>query len=191
MKHPKYSVLARGIVCALALAACSGGSEGDSSDDAGDAGAAPPAEFTCDDWRDIYCTVLGSCTSTLESDCRETVASIECASDAELDRCVPALESAVSSCEDLPSECGARDVADRTEAVSACETYKVEFCEWFVPCNPGYTQSSCLAEVDGGMRCEDFYGVRPGFDQCLSDLDTAACSPSVPESCSGVLISEF
>lgn len=183
MKHSKWvrQALCWGAVVLL-VGACSGGSD-DDDDDGNGGGTGSPS---CQQWQQAICDLVERCGADPRT-CREQATAVACVSDAEAERCSAAL--AAATCDGpLPSGCDLPDIADPGPAIEKCELFIETLCNRGEECEPG-SRDQCVTDVSDALPCSQALGIKPAFDQCLSDVAVLDCdATSSPPACQGVIL---
>jgi hypothetical protein len=172
----------------FALAACNG--EDEKPGDTQNSCEAPEGErgtAECKRYHAAYCDLASQCGQEL-CDCIDQQSAVACVSDAEAMRCANALPSA--SCSGVPAGCDVPDIADRGVAMAGCEQLLTTICNFQTRCR-GMDPAECLPEVRMLLDCSAALGLKPIYDQCLTDIDGLACTEmELPESCTGAVLLE-
>jgi len=140
----------------------------------------------CQRWHAAICAWASECGTMTHCECVDQASAISCASEAEATRCAEGLESL--ACSSPPSGCDLTDIADRAPARAACERYIATVCAR-QDCT-GVDPATCAADGALELDCSTAVGVTPSFEQCITELETLACTAD-PSSCDGVLLFDF
>jgi len=182
MKHRAWVRWVSSVGALLLVGGCSGSSNDDDDDDGSVNGAGSP---TCQQWQTSICNFAERCGGNAAL-CREQAPGIACLSDAEAQRCTAEFEAA--ACTSLPTGCDFSDIADPAPAIDKCNAFIQAICSRGEECEPG-TQQDCLTQAAGSLNCAAAIGIKPSFDQCLSEVAVLDCeATSAPVSCQGVVL---
>jgi hypothetical protein len=175
------------VLCALAVG-CHGGDDDDDKAPTCSVPADARGSDACHAWQRAICNYAGKCGTLVQCDCIAQARAITCASDEEATRCTQALASAACSATNDLSGCDLVDMADPAPAVTACQAYVATFCVADERCGGG-SAAVCATDAMNQIDCSAAIGVQPSMDQCLSEIETLACSAaSAPKSCDNVLL---
>ena len=173
-----------GIVAVLGVAlvatAC-GGDDPEPEDPHCEPPAGERGTAECKRWHAALCDYASECGAYSHCTCVDQASAIACTSDAQATACVEQIESA--SCSEPPFGCDLVDLADRGVAQAGCEQFITTICGAQQRCT-GDDPTTCAAEVRVQVDCTLAVGLKPAFDQCITELQTLACSATeAPESC--------
>jgi hypothetical protein len=158
---------------------------GDDQDPQGD-GDGPNAEpGTCNAWKISLCDAVTRCSFDTQEECETDVGYVMCKADAPVGRCARELEDA--DCDELPKDCDARDIADRSLPQKVCQDLQEASCEWSLTCGYELSLEACLANQASVQPCSDFTAVLPGYEDCLEAVRFQPCNGTLPASCQGLL----
>ncbi len=160
---------------------------GDDQDPQGENdGEGPDAEpGSCNAWKISLCDAVTRCSFNTEEECETDVGYVMCQDDAPLARCARELEDA--DCDELPKDCEARDIADRSLPGQVCQDLQEASCEWSLTCGYELSLESCLANQAAAQPCSEFTAVLPGYEDCLEAVRFLPCDGTLPASCQGLL----
>lgn len=163
-----------------------GGSSGDSSADDSDE-EYEAEEGSCNGWKVAYCEAVDLCGSVEErTRCHDAAGYVVCKSDAAFASCQTKLEAIQreSECSDWPEGCEPSDLADPTDAFTACRRVYRGICEWRQYCNPLTTVDDCEAEMETQVPCSSYYAVNADVaETCIAGYQVVGCGEYVPNEC--------
>lgn len=179
------------LVLFVTLTGCHGGDDDDNAPSC-PAPANPRGSDACHAWQKAICSYATKCGTLTQCTCVDQASAISCISDDEATRCAQALGSASCSGTSDLAGCDLTQMADPAPAVAACQTYVSTVCTWAEGCGAG-AASDCETMLMGTgsnmIDCSRAIGVKPIFDQCLTDLAKLSCSASsAPASCKDALL---
>jgi hypothetical protein len=166
---------------------------GPDDDDSTDEKCEPPAgergTAECKRWHAALCDYASRCSDFSQCTCVDQASAITCTSDAEATECADRIES--SSCSEPPLGCDLVDLADRTVAQAGCEQFITTLCAAQQRCT-GDDPATCAVDVRAELDCSIAVGLKPSFEQCLSELQTFECTATeAPESCNEAMLFDF
>jgi hypothetical protein len=164
----------------LVLAAACG------DDDDGDDSGPGRGSAACQDWQDAICDFAsGECRALDRATCDDNFKSVTCNSDARATECSNAFNS--GSCMAPPPNCDLSDLADPAPARQACEQLLSRLCTHVVDCGMA-TEAACLQEARTAVDCSRAIGHSLGFEACIAEIDTLACTVvALPDACDDVI----
>jgi hypothetical protein len=167
------------ISCAAWLIACSS----DSAKGGPAASTAPGrGSAACEKWQNAVCAWVSKCGAPAGA-C-DQAKGIICKSDDQASSCATGF--AAATCMAVPSGCDSVGLADTAAAQGLCRSYLSAACDALIRCNLETDKAACTAKLTGTQDCSRVVGVGLGYEKCLDDLGSAACTALIPPSCDGV-----
>lgn len=146
---------------------------------------APCADCTgCQGWRNASCAFATRCGAA-STQCAAQYATIQCRSETRAEICAHQLHAAY--CDDVPPDCGAKQIADNTAAFAGCQQFRQASCASAVECGYAVNLDECLAKP--ALDCADAVALSASFSQCLSELPDVDCQVWLPpDACVGAIV---
>jgi hypothetical protein len=145
----------------------------------------------CDAWKVSYCKAVSKCASfELRDDCESDIGYAICSETAPVQECTTSIDAALkaNACDELPSDCGPKAIADRTEPTKACREIYTAICEWALYCSASESIDSCVAKLEVDNPCADYTAaLYPNLDACVSAYGTLNCGEAPPLECDHIL----
>jgi hypothetical protein len=140
----------------------------------------------CQKFQKATCEFAARCGIAPKDQCDVAARATFCKSDEVAESCAASLDA--GSC-DAPPSCN-KEVIDTGPAVALCDQYLEATCRYLVSCDSTITADECKAEATSRIDCSTVVGATELVDDCLDQLDTAACgpSPAIPDVCKGTLL---
>src|SRR6188768_3935544 len=172
----------------MSCGGCSAFNPATGNGDAADTDA-EPAQASCEDWQEAYCSWMDECGALRFAECWDRVEHVECKSGAPLERCVDDLSE--NGCEPAQG-CDAEDVADTAAARADCVAFQQTYCEYLLACQPSIYVSlgACVSAFDDLLPCGDAYATSDRYDVCLTTLKTPGCNGYPPAECENVIFTQ-
>jgi hypothetical protein len=151
----------------------------------------PDAEDgTCSAWKFAYCDAIVECSAFVtREECELNLGWLVCKEDAPLGSCQARIERAVEKeeCDDLPEDCSAAQIADRTLATQLCKDIHVALCEHRLFCGLELSLDGCIETLARVEPCEEFTSFLPTAVDCTEAYSVLGCGEPMPEVCAGSL----
>lgn len=148
-------------------------------------------EGTCDAWKVSYCKAVARCSSfERRQECEDDVGYVICFPDADTAGCQKEIEAALDddACEELPTDCGPNELADRTEPFAACRDIYEAICEWNIACTLFESLDGCITRLETDAPCSDYTAaLYPNVEPCIEAYRRLSCGDSPPAECDHVL----
>ncbi len=186
MQRSTLGQLARGFSLAVAVAVVPLGCYGGSNDDSDSTGnTTTSGTEACQSWQRAICDWVARCGGDA-TECRDQAPAVTCLSDAEAQRCAAGFDSA--SCSAPPSACDLGDIADPQPAIDGCNAFISALCDRSEECEAG-SHDTCVSTNSSSLDCSTAVGLKPSYDQCMSEISTLACDATMlPDPCRAVVL---
>ena len=155
--------------------------------------AAPPTDWSagrgsaaCREWQRSFCEYAAKCGSTTLVSCATQMQQLSCNSDTNASNCATSLDAA--ACGAAPIGCNMTDIVDSAPAVQGCNDLLTAVCTHDSNCGSTPAIATCVTQQLTSLNCSNAIGLALNYQDCLSKLNTAACTASFPKECNDVVL---